>query len=225
MEATSFCSTDKKSISISWHDPQHEITSVQKHALSYWPTQVVGLHSRDTLLVAGKRRNGNTVIERWVVRDPLPIQSVDIHTGQTGPWRLKLRAPSSIEVIYDSAIENQDIVERFLLLRTPGMVLVQFWDSNNVYSFDATESQAQLQLVASPDPGSGGLHIPALTRYFDQYLTGDHETLGHISLMLSNSYRIVFVDSDRDGTVESFLTPSDQEWTTLGLGDFEIYKW
>jgi hypothetical protein len=178
-----------------------------EYPTQYVPTTLLA-PSPDSLLVAGKRDDGRTVIELWT-----------FDASVLPPRRIA-------RTLYDEAREGRDMVA--LLLRVPGSgrsCLVQFWDSRDLYEM-TLDSPASLRLLASPTPKPGALTVPPLRRSFDQVWSADHVSRGFVYQLGTESPEpsLILVDADRDGRLDRYVLVSSAEWGESGWGDGTAYR-
>lgn len=131
-------------------------------ATSYWPTCTAPF-ANGKFLVAGKSpRTGNTVLELWSVSPPTaPSASAIGPTAEFQPGGVSERVG-----LYDATAAGRDIVMRMQPMLTPSAVpthvLVQFFDSRDIFSFDVV--QQTLVCVASPIAHANCLTVPLLSQ-------------------------------------------------------------
>ena len=180
-----------------------------EYPTEYLPTTLLA-PNRTSLLVAGKRDDGRTVIELWTfdasVVPPRPIRTI----------------------VYDESRKGRDMVA--LLVGVPGSdstCLVQFWDSRDIYRLAFDRTPASLRLLASPTPRPGALTVPELTQWFDNVWSGDYVSRGfmyHLGTDTEGASSLILVDADRDGRLDRYETVDSEQWGPSGWGDGTAYR-
>ncbi len=211
-------------VTIVWRYADSGLRLNQSFRTSYWPSSVIAMRDASSFVVAGKRRgNRNTVIEEWVISAPELIY--DLGTGEPGA----IDAPSitSIETLYDDAVEGRDLVRVMIQERGVGDdVIVQFHDSGDVWKIARSEPFARSQ-VASVAPGSSGaLVVPGLDEVRTNFWGGTHPSYGFVYVLgqaRNGGSNIVLVDSDMNGAVESSQHLSHTSWAQSTLSDVSAY--
>lgn len=211
-----------KRVVITWSVESPRTTLVQEIATSYWPTSAINLANKSTLVVAGKRKLGNTVIESWEFLRPKLV------TPPIGSPYLKSATQSS-KVVYDEAAQGRDIV-RFMVreLGQPNRIFVQFNDSSAVNRFDLGVEPAthSVVAVASGSPGSA-LLVPRLADSFTDVWSGNHLTRGYAYVFLNSNVDaidpLVLLDANRDAQLDSWQTVTGPQWSADGWADSSNY--
>lgn len=207
--------TKGKRIEVTWERRDVALRKRQSFATSYQPT-AVGAPARDgELLVAGTRRNGNTVIERWTFRPPALIAPA------VGAQHLEEAVVVDIETLYDEARPRRDAVLRLVPMpRLPQRALVQFDGSKDVHELVWSDAVSTLQRLTS-DKTWG---LPR--RGFQFSWSRDHRTRGVVLVFGDEGVpdsTFVLVDCDRDGTIDESFGVSDGEWRDGDWGDGNAY--
>jgi hypothetical protein len=205
----------QKKVTIRWKREAPNIQLYQSIATGYWPTAVVALGSGDEFVVSGKRRNGNTVIERWKLTKPI------VNSPAIGAAYMESAIVAEIDTLYDEAHQGRDMVLR--MLARPGQtnsVLVQFFDSKDLYDVSWTAASTSTTLVASASA------LPALQTSFTFSWSRDHKTRGIVYVFrdedVPNS-TLVLIDQDRNKTIDSAIGVTDLEWTSGDWGSGSSY--
>lgn len=196
-------STVEKQISIKWMFERDGSTvfAYQNINVPYWPTAAAFVDG--SLIVAGKRRNLKTRIERWDFDYPaIPATGSDYDPTHT------------TQVLFDEDTVGKRWV-RFLnpVLSSAGnqSVLVHFGDSNDVYQLNL--ATLTLTLVVSHTS------VPELARSEWQLIwAGEHPTEGYVYVYSfdpnsAHGEPPVLFDRDKDGVIEDAAALSDAEWS------------
>jgi hypothetical protein len=187
--------------------------------LPYWPTDAIGL-TDDEIVVAGKLRDGETVIE--TIGIAAPTQVLDATTRD----RMWVASPvGARDYVYCEATATRDMVVWLRSMkRDAADLLVHFYDSGDVYRLRLATGELTLQ--ASSTPGRGALHVPELADIYREVWGGDHRSLGHVYVL--NEYgspdAVVLIDGDRDGDIDGSVVADSATWAAMGLGDADRYS-
>jgi hypothetical protein len=208
-----------KKVSVLWTSKNPDATLRQDFTVAYWPTSIVALAGGDQIVVAGKRRNGNTVIEVWTFQLPLLVAPAPLSSATA---HFKEATVKTIDEIYDEATQGRDMVSAMLAkANQPVGLLVQFYDSKSVYDLESSSGTTTLSLVATTTT------LPGLNRSFTFCWSRDHKTRGVIYVFrdedTANS-TMVFIDQDRNHVVDSAILVSDADWISGGWGDASNYN-
>jgi hypothetical protein len=199
-----------RTIQILWRQAATQTCALQQIGTSFWPTSLSVLDDNQTLIVGGKRPNGNTVIESWTFAAPEFVNPPDRVPA--------LRDPEySVRTIYDAAEQGRDMVSHVLVKKgASNAFLARFWDSGNVEEFQCADGGAKHHIVASPNVGLPGLHIPALSQKVGDAWAAEHVTHGYVYVFSSHAERLqslVLIDSNKDGTLDSWIDIAPDAWT------------
>lgn len=223
-------STDvqKKQVTLSWHLRQPgqqsgndiwRATSTQVEACSFWPTAVAPVSATE-IVVAGYDRRGITRIERWTVT--LPSIVVDL----SGKERLRTHAVTRSEVLLLHEAGKEAVCVMTVNRGEARSVLLQFWDSRDVYRLDVDTAALTLQVSSTQHPTA-----PYLSQLADAYLyqvwSGDHVAHGYTYLLMNIEDRmmpIALFDNDRDGTIDDALSVDAATSLSMGLHDGTLYQ-
>lgn len=209
-------SLTEKKITIDWRHQSSGLHTFQEIPVSYWPTSITkGPNSDQAIAVAGKRRNGNTVIEEVVLVPPLVLPGP--------PITFTLRPPSSIEAFYDEATQGRDMVVHMVPNKVAGRVIAQFFDSHGVYSIDSSPPSTPPILIAQPSPSPGVLSSAWLNNHFEVLWSGDHVDKGYVYVFRSFK-PLVLGDANRDGLVDFIEEiPTTADWISRDYADSAKY--
>lgn len=157
--------TMAREVEIVW---QHEGTATREarvYPVAFWPTGLVVHGGLEQLCVSGQRRNnGNTVIQRWSFSSPRLLTIVPVGGGE--PTYLP-RSPNlaQVDTLFNAREPGKGIAYLMAPVQAqPSVFLVQFYDSRDVYRFDASVDPITITRVATsegPAP-DGALVNPAL---------------------------------------------------------------
>jgi hypothetical protein len=215
----------EKTVGIGWLEESTRTSLQQVVSTSYWPTAVIGVADQHTLLVAGKRANGNTVIESWLFKEPRLFQSATGHTY------LRSAVIIGTTTVYDGAVQGRDTVR--CLLREIGnanKAYAQFYDSKSIYEVDLAGDPTSVPiLVAAPSGGTGNvINTPRLNDFFTDAWCANHKTKGYVYVFVNSQsdsiHPLVFIDSDKDGRFDSWQTVTSTAWASDGWGDASNYN-
>jgi hypothetical protein len=222
--------TDRE-VSLKWgwtsSGPEPRRADLQLEPVAFWPTEVAGVGGAE-LLVAGKRRE-RTLIEWWRFQPPqLPAPTTDSQ-GVTSYPRLRVEISKRTPVL-DQAVVGQDIAQ-FLwndqAPRAPGVQLAffaLFHDSRELYKVELRDDESVARTrVASRAAAPDVLHVPRLGDGFELRWSADHEQFG-FAYVLAGAHdattpqveALVLCDSDRDGRLDTAITPTAADWAPGG---------
>lgn len=194
-------------------------TAKSVETVSYWPTAVVALSATE-LIVTGYDHRGITRIERWDVT--LPTIVVDASGKEH--LRTFAVARSDVLMLFETGKEAVCVLE--INRGATRSVLLQFWDSRDVYRLDIDTATLTLQVSATQR--AGVLSLPQLAdAYLFQVWTGDHILHGYTYILMSIEGRkmpIALFDGDRDGTLDSGLSVDAATSLSMGLYDGTQYQ-
>ncbi len=205
---------------IDWtYRPIGEVVLHRELVFSYWLSAIAIDDDGLGFLVAGKRRNGNTVIDHYTFSTP-PIPS----GGVTGAW------PMAVDNIYDSAIERRDMVSAMERLSGTGdsKAILQFHDSHDIWEIDQANLPASLSLLASADPALGATFlIPQLQEraHFDLDVY-NHASAGYTYILQSafpGDHSVVITDPGRSGSTLNIQALDTNGWSLSGFGNADNY--
>lgn len=202
--------------------------SVQTESASYWLTEVSGA-GPGRLAVAGKDpRTGHTVVELWTFTPPdrLPAPSIEPASGQT--VYPSIRVPiTTRRVVLDASEKGRDLV-RVLFPNhvVERELLVQFWDSRDLYALDV--ETGALTLLLSATPGGGAPHEPALANDYVKRWSARHAAQGDCYFLSPEGDGsldlLALFDHDLDGGIDEHRTLTREEFRQLGLADGLQYE-
>ena len=223
-------SVSKKEITVTWskasashQDPR--AYCFQTFSSSFWPTAITSWG--DTLVVAGKHLDGNTVIEEWRIEEPELIEAPPRQVGDPPRPDFSIR-PTKVATkttLYDGAVEGKDMVTAIVpLLADTNKLVVKFWDSGDLYSL-TRDGRETMVLLAGPGPRCP-VSDARLANVYDSFSCADNILHGHVYFLIDrrNRYRLglnrtlVLFDSNRDGVIERVAIPSDEEYLSEFAG-------
>lgn len=195
----------------------------------YWPTRVTGIDG-NTLLVAGKKGTGETLIEIWRFRAPTVV------TNSSGNPSILPGSLASVERVYNADQQGKDMVLGMMPLLGSGgtKALVQFYDSRDLYELDLVTHA--LVRVATPGTASGSvLQHPGLAQYsWRGFRAGEHDQDGYVYILRLGERRgedpdeknmAALYDSDKDGQLDSIIMIGTTDWETLGYNSGWTYHY
>ncbi|MEM1452816.1 MAG: hypothetical protein AAF726_13570 [Planctomycetota bacterium] len=187
----------------------------QAFAVPYFPTDVVAL-SRDSILVAGKYRGTETVIEQWTLRWPrkMPRPRASDVVEVAEPTEVSRRE------VYRGDLAGQRIVHKMCRMRhDPAIVMLQFDDSTDLRQLDL--GTGELSTIATMSGARALGPVPGLADGHPFVWTGDHSTRGYVYVFGTKGSAfvrterpdtIVLCDVDRDGTLDLSLSVPVDRW-------------
>lgn len=196
-------------------------SSRQKFAVSFFPTDVVALSST-SILVAGKLRGTETVIEQWTLKWPKTMPLVDASTGE-----VQVAEPREIfrQEIFRGDIAGKRVVHKMCRMRhSSTAAMVQFDDSSDLYELDLNTGTFTT-IAAVTGIGAIG-SVPGLADGHQFIWTGDHAWWGYVYVFGTKGEpndqddrpdTVVLCDLDRDGTLDTSLSIPVDAW---GQSDF-----
>lgn len=222
------CVTLETKVEMSWAASPNWSTQgvtdevVQQRITSYYPTAaaVVG----NTVVVGGKGRGDETIIEAWNYAWPGPNPP-----GQSGT----VDQPNLVSVIelYRGEQVGKLLVREILpylgSASTPNPeVLVQFDDSRDIYALDLKTHAMSLEVSSS---AAGTLqNVADLGKDFHWAWVGEHATEGYVYNFgwffgTTRTTHLVLRDTDKDGVVDDYLSLSPTEWDASAYADHSTY--
>jgi hypothetical protein len=219
--------------------PPKKQFSPQKDTVTFWPTAIEPLAPR-VIMVAGKWR-AKTVVEIWEFETPQPIVVPCNMQGECDYPELTIPFESQTRVS-EEAVVGRDII--YLMFKNPALpagfvysAFVQYFDSKHLYRLDVDSADnAVLTIVASPSsqsvpPGSPTVLIcPQLANGYEFCFAADHPQQGYVYAFLTEANSsnpdydpLVIYDSDRNGTLDGFLSLTNDEWMSQGWCHVETY--
>lgn len=182
----------------------------EEFSVDYWPTACETTADQH-LIVAGKRSNGNTCIERCTLKKPL------IRPDGRGGVFWSSQGRSEVVTVYDAAQVGEDIVRGMIRKRgAADRVLVHFHDSRDLYELDVSHAPATPKLILSHSDEA------TLLGDFDHYVGADHSRFGYVYCFGSIDHpdevmALMLMDSDRDGAIESHGPITGAQWAEQGF--------
>lgn len=235
------CRTLEKIVSLEWRYATPGLPSASNvkdqtsevYATRYWPTFVLPTDDHH-LCVAGKARDGATILESWTFdaqsASGTPAPSCVSFTSTTtgAPHYVWTTPPRSQvdEVLRIPAASPLGMIRALVPdLHSISKVYVYYDGSRELWSVDLiAHTQA---LVASPVPVAGAMTATALTSSFQLYWAADYTQRGHCYFFAATELPVsgpmaatfVCIDSNRDGALDTSRTISATEWVQEGWGD------
>jgi hypothetical protein len=180
----------------------------------FHPTAVCSLTSR-SILVAGKRRNGRTLIQEWTMS--APVTGPLVQGGQTISQEIKRGGDVvSVETLFDEAIPGKDIVKA--IWRNPSTLgqsaFVWFRDSDLLYSIgtDGTLSPELLEIGANSPCGALPSQAPEpyTVEVYSRSFYGNSHALGFMYIVrriggspTGDDKLWMLRDDNQDGIIEN----------------------
>ena len=201
-------------LSVSWkHVPTGDLYTQDPIPLSYWPTAVCPKPTGGGVIVGGKRRNGNTVIEEIDIHPPALLAG----GAAFSPARV-----ARITTVFDRAVNGFDMVAVLdILSNDSNNILVSFFDSNNLYRIDLDSNDYQPLLLASPTVSQTGVMlVPELDVTNTEIGRAHHLTLGHTYHIHHRLVRdsVLFYDSNLDGDLDGHVViATSADWKSNGF--------
>lgn len=221
-------------VNIQWARRFMDVVKVseQSFATTFFPTELCVF--RDGLCVAGKRGvSGYTVIEVWEFGpQELPDAYVDPSTGATVHPDTEL-FPTDKFTIYDEKTPGRKLV-RFMFRNagSPIHLLVQFWDSKDLYEIDTTTGEFERIMTVDPLAGDCEYQPELADTYYNDRWSADMLTFGYVYFLFDDGNgpttfpkALMLVDADRDGVLDSggSMVLGHEEWASLHLSDGNQY--
>ena len=188
----------------------------------YYPSSV-SVVDYQTILVAGVKDNGKTVLEKWALSWPsaMPAPDTLMGGGPIGTVPVIIPNRSGVSVLLNEDTAGKRVIRNITpVLRSAGpplAALVQFDDSLDVYQVDlATGSMAIVASAITPG-GVGPIPTLALHKY-NGFGGGERIGYGYVYVLFRNvvpgstSWRdtVVLQDYDKDGVIDAHIVvPSD----------------
>lgn len=199
---------------IEWSRAGSEPTT-EKLSVTFWPSAITYLGG-DVVCVAGLEADGDTVIELWKLRDPLYV--LDVRTGE---GTIVGRGTSRRARVFESDEAGKSVVQNLMpMLDTGAAMLVQYWDSSDVYRVDTTTGQHVL--VATNDPQSAATYVPALDAPHVVHWNGRHVDHGYC-YVLGSAGQVkditVLIDSNADSIIDVVNVYDLDEFVAEGFSD------
>ena len=208
-------------------------TASATYPLRYRPTALTRIGER-RILIAGLHPDGRTLIEN---RSFTPPKLKDVTNPQS---ELQTGGLRSLTVLYDAKVDGRKNVSLMRKVWGAGSTkaIIYFWESHDVYLLDVV-TENHLQLLASPQAQPivpQPFHIPELSLGFTRMEVGVHADYGttyelyppiiewaNVEDDPNLVYSVVFLDSDRNGAIDSFFLGSKAEFEARSWDDED--KW
>jgi len=194
-------------------------------SVSYWPSQVAAI-GRNRIAVAGKRANGNTVIELWTLEfPPLERRGFDPRTGvaRYAPYHGNVLDK---RVLYDRTVAGRQAVNAlFENQGNASQLFVLF--ASDLCALELTSGA--LSIVASSKLGSAALVVPMLATHWKDRWSGEHSDHGYVYILtaqdgMRSGEQLVFVDGNKDGRIDVWTAADQATWEALELGNAAKYS-
>ena len=189
---------------------------------NYWPTIATGYDGY--VYVGGIRRNGKSVIEKWVFSDPI----LGHPTEPDGNGFIVPGQRVSISTVYNHQESGRYIPLQIIETKyasTPTL-LVRWLDSRDLYYVDMASGSATLAITSSSQPPTGTLSQPSLAadnlsrlwrRTHHQF--GSVYVLGPDGVVYPDDICLVFIDGDKDGLIDSTSVYDNTSWPSSGFAN------
>ncbi len=197
-------------------------TDTQDFTTRYWPTACCVLDN-SSLVVCGKTQAGDTIIELWPLEwpDPMPLPVTSIQTGVTKVGIALPMLGTKTTLYTGNAVGKQLVRNACGIRRSTGSaanLLIQFDDSNDIYTLDLTTHALALLASATNSGGALGI-VPSLATGEQDYVefgdkiggaeTGYTYTFGYtrwgspMCVYDPNYQTLILLDANRDGIIEA----------------------
>ena len=191
--------TDKREVLIHWRRfanaqypfvGQPDVTALERRSVSFWPTCATPI-GEGRLAVAGKKRNGDTIIEVWTFRLPRLMQTLE------GLVMLP-QSLESKELVYEESSASRDMVMG--IFPNPNDVdrfFVQYFSSRDVYDLFWNLDNPTQSLVFDVEL------FPPLLDDWDYAFWSTHSGRGHMIVLHDSGFQKVLLrDADMDGVLD-----------------------
>jgi hypothetical protein len=210
-------------------------TSAQVESLAFWPTSVMGA-GKDRLLVAGRRRSGNTVIELWTFGSIPQLKGTDEGEGNWSYPELTVPIASRATVFDENTAGRTLVGSMFWNPQTAAgdkvSIFVVFDDSRDLCGISLhNDDSYAVQRLFSKSSGTGVPQVSQLDCFHESRWSGNHTVSGYTYILTNTPNSggvcdtIVLLDRNRDGAIDNdgVLLPNNTEWTTSNLWDGTTY--
>ena len=213
------------------------LTQDQIVTTRFYPTSCA-IADADSILVGGINGDGETIIEVWDLTwvGPMPTPVIE---GSSGLLVIPISQPNVTKTrVYQADEAGQRFVCSLAGLRVSGSsdaaaILVQFYDSQDVYTVDLGSSIPVL-LVSESTPGAL-FSAPASLAPKDH--TGmrfaDRTDTGYVYIFERgrngwwdqpyDAPILILIDGDRNGTIDSLVQLSDLDFEHAGWSDIDNF--
>ena len=213
LEVSFHISTLDREIRIRTTNPATEKYKGQVIGRPYYPTAFIPWGGGGIYLMGGTTFRGATVVQKITFTEPTSI--IDINTGNEVISNMSI---GSVDVLYDDETPGRRHVawiSRFPTSLAPNAILLQFYNSRDVYLLD-TDTTAY-SLFASPDlPGS--LLVPELgSNLFNRAWSRVHKDYGRVCVIRdgnpqSSQDLVILMDTDQDGDLDDYQSFHPAYW-------------
>lgn len=194
-------------------EPQETTNWVISRSTAFWPTAAVPIDG-SRIAVAGKARNGDTLIEIWTVDSP----SYTLAIAPDGTVKPKLvgGGVNSVEEVARHSVPGRVGVYAIMpLLSSADQAIVQYGDSMDWYRVDWSDEVTTETMVFDSSAE------PLLGEPWDFAIWGDSETTGYVYTLYSADLpHVYFMDSDRDGHFDGHGVATPAVTSTYFNGDW-----
>lgn len=220
------------------HNPEIQLTSIHSHPsgtkkipavikTAFWPTSVRPIDNGLVLVCGKNRRNGATIIEVWTLHPP----TLSAASTPGAPSTMIPGSIADINPVYSADEAGKRLVRRAIpQYGVSGGAIIQFDDSRDVYALNI--STAVMTPVASPDAtralSLGCTHAPLLTQTggaaASELVQGGYVYEFRVRESAGDApSRLMFLDLDKNGTIDSLQTLTTNQWTAAGYADPSVW--
>lgn len=173
--------------------------------------------------------DNRTVIEKWTFGS-----ASGSYTQSADAWRLtwdfRIATRTSVERLYSDVRAGRDLVWGMFDLHGHSTLnlLIQFWDSKDVYRFDVMNRT--LEKVASPtDDRPDIIYEPALANEsYQSRWEATHIATGYIYIFGCRHYQrcdtLMLYDTDKDGILDGSKLMSEDAWVQGSYHESASYE-
>jgi hypothetical protein len=218
------CRTLERRISIAWTyrvpgAEQPSATAQSWIPLSYWPTRVEPVDGR-RLAVGGWTGAGETLVEVLELGETRVVAGAPDAAGNPTVL-IEPGALAGSSEVYRAATPGRTLVCALLALRGRAQgVLVQFWDSSDVYALDW--GTGALEILLSPRADAALPAEPRLAERRPLATSGLHAERGACYMLGGGAQGvapIMLCDEKVDGTLDVALVIGAEDWRAQGWGE------
>jgi len=203
--------TTAKKFTMTWRHSSG-VGASQDIALPFYPTAICR-NGMDVIYVAGRNQKGQTVVHAMTYTPPT------VTVGGGGAVSIGNAVVTNIDVLYHEATTGRDMI-RFMrpTLFDSTKLLIQFWDSRDLYLLDTTSGA--YTKVASSTASPGVLQVPSIQDHFDMVWFAEHVAYGYVYVLGSAKHDVnalIIYDMNKDGVFDGFLSIPKSQWATSGF--------
>jgi hypothetical protein len=220
----------RKQVNFTWFykgSKQQNLMAYQDVPVAFWPTEVAA-YGEDQILVAGLEWvSGKSIVERWTLAppDPMPRARVNSISGEVMEPNLAVKIASKEPVLRS---DLGTIRSMFRLQGTASTVLLHFWESKELYTFDLGSGQLERLFIPVADPDDPDVPVlPELAAVHGGRWSATHRIEGHLYKLGSiddNATCLILADVDLDGKIDTQGAVTIEEFRAKRLGDGEQYS-